>query len=242
MSEIKQLHHNGAQLYVRPDSSDFKAFREVIVKQGYQHGFRDTKARFEIMPGEMWLDLGANIGAFTVWAGLRGAKIMSYEPEAACFEMLKANIELNRVIAQPIQAAVVAGDQKTMKLSVGEPGNEWRSSVLKFKSSAQKIATQKVDCLNIKKVLTPEIAGVKMDIEGAEIEILQKLEDYKNVHKLVFEWHFDHNNETAVFWAVIKKLQQHFLLVKHAKIPADLKYYNFFPPATIVYCLGRKNG
>lgn len=233
--KLKQLHWAGVNLLVRPGTSDFKAFKEVIVRHGYSKGFAGSEVRFEIMPGEQWLDLGANIGSFAVWAGQRGARVSAYEPEDSCFAMLEANILLNRLDnITAVKAAVVGNGESEMQLYVGEPGSEWRSSLYKFKSPI----VQKVKCLQVADVLAAgNFDGVKMDIEGAELDILANLKSWGSVKKLVFEYHFDVNNSMEVFYRNIEQLRRHFDFVRHAKFPADLKYYDFFPPATKVYCL-----
>src|SRR5260221_7891101 len=46
--------------------------------------------------GEMFADVGANVGAFTVLAaGVAGAKAVSFEPSPTTFEMLSRNVRVN---------------------------------------------------------------------------------------------------------------------------------------------------
>jgi len=47
-------------------SSDEKAVREVVEKKSY------LRREFQIAAGERWLDLGGNVGAFTVFS-LKGS-------------------------------------------------------------------------------------------------------------------------------------------------------------------------
>ena len=43
----------------------------------------------------VWLDLGGNIGTFTVNVLAKGCKVYTYEPEPNNYKLLKKNIDLN---------------------------------------------------------------------------------------------------------------------------------------------------
>ena len=85
-----------------------------------------------------------------------------------------------------------------------------------------------------------------MDIEGAEVEILenfsQDLSAWKHVKQLVFEYHYDRRDEKGSFSSmkrfhnIISQLKQHFTSVKHRSIPDHLEYYTFYPPSILVAC------
>jgi hypothetical protein len=76
--------------------------------------------------------------------------------------------------------------------------------------------------------------GCKLDIEGAEIEILQAA-DFGGLRKLVLEWHFDYERRTDVYLAVLRRLGEHFSEVSGRKVPPGVDY-DWFPPAAIVRC------
>ena len=84
--------------------------------------------------------------------------------------------------------------------------------------------------------------GVKMDIEGSEIEILEhiSIQDWEkwNTKKLVFEYSFDRDKSIPRFFAIINNLKKYFTIVKYLKgiNPNELEY-NYYPPMTIVYCI-----
>lgn len=55
--------------------------------------------------GELLFDVGANVGMYTIYAGVRGVKVLAFEPEAQNYAVLCRNIQLNRlnqVIAFPV--------------------------------------------------------------------------------------------------------------------------------------------
>jgi FkbM family methyltransferase len=52
-------------------------------------------------PGEVLVDVGANVGMYTVWAAkTRGVKVYAFEPEAQNYALLNRNIQLNDIGAQ----------------------------------------------------------------------------------------------------------------------------------------------
>jgi FkbM family methyltransferase len=50
-----------------------------------------------LRPEDTFVDVGANIGVYTVVAALRGARVLAFEPNANARGMLSANLALNRV-------------------------------------------------------------------------------------------------------------------------------------------------
>jgi FkbM family methyltransferase len=75
--------------------------------------------------GDVLYDIGANVGMYSIYAGMRGAKVYSFEPESANFSVLNQNICLNgignRVIAYPL---ALSDEERldTLRLSAVEPG------------------------------------------------------------------------------------------------------------------------
>ena len=73
-------------------------------------------------------DIGANIGVFSLYAGLKPtARVLAFEPAAGSFALLSRNIELNGM-AERISAycAALAGDTKLDSLNMANtaPGSD----------------------------------------------------------------------------------------------------------------------
>ncbi len=51
----------------------------------------------QIQPGEVLYDVGANVGVYTIYAGVRGAKVFAFEPESSNYYCLSKNILLNKI-------------------------------------------------------------------------------------------------------------------------------------------------
>jgi len=223
---MKKLKHKDIECYVREGTTDEKAFNEVVVKNNY------LKKNFDIKKGETWLDLGGNIGTFSLVVFSKGGYPICYEPEKSNIEMIKKNFKLMNVKGEIIPKAVIGTKQKKMYLSLGvKKSNFWRNSLVKnWKGNFYE-----VECINFDHVINEKIDGIKMDIEGSEFDILSIDRDWKNVKKLVLEYHFDMNDSVDFFRKIIDKLSVHFPNVKYSKIPEGIKKYNFFPPCKIVF-------
>jgi FkbM family methyltransferase len=50
-----------------------------------------------LRPGDRFVDVGANIGVYSVVAGVRGARVLAFEPNGTARAMLAANLTLNHI-------------------------------------------------------------------------------------------------------------------------------------------------
>lgn len=222
---------------IRPDTTDIKVIDEVIHRNSYQKRSID----FFIGEGQSWLDLGGNIGTFAVLALSLGAqKVICYEPEPENFELLSLNLRLNDFELgryQLHQSAVSAeGANEPIELYICRGDyNKYRHSLIKIRGRP----TIKVDCVSLDQVRKayPEINAIKMDIEGAEIEILEKYDNWWGIDKLVFEYSFDVDPSIPRFLNIIEKLKKSFSTVHYTKVKADESEYKYYPRATMVFCL-----
>jgi FkbM family methyltransferase len=220
---------NGIKFYYREGMSDLKTFEEVIGNQVY------LKKGMTISNGERWMDCGGNVGAFTLLACSKGAKVKVYEPDPYNCEMIKKNLQLNGFEAQVEQAALVHNDLKEVVLFIGNNGNVWRNSIVK-KWNNKGI---KVPCLNFESE-AKNMDCCKMDIEGAEMLILENTN--KVFKKLVYEWSFDIDPSLSRCWSLIESQAKHYNInyEKHRICHDDKResvwQKHWFPACTNVFC------
>jgi FkbM family methyltransferase len=141
------------------------------------------------------VDLGANIGAFTLWASRRfpDAKIVSVEPFPSTFERLAKTIDENalgnRVKAQNIAVNGADGVVK-FDATVGR-----RSYCRSMVEDAGRTESIEVPCLSLSSLLDhhglPEIDCLKMDVEGGEYAILRGAspETLRRIRVITMEFH-----------------------------------------------------
>lgn len=177
------------KFYYRPDTSDEKVFTEIFEKKCYQKKSKN----FDIDIDETWIDLGGHIGLFAIYAISKGAKkVIVYEADPDNFNILKQNIQLNKLEnkIECYQSAVVAddilGDHKTINLWKSKNTSVNYRNSINEKSRGIKII---VPAIGFNSIITKNIDGLKIDIEGAEVDILtSNSSNYQNIKKLTFEF------------------------------------------------------
>jgi FkbM family methyltransferase len=138
-------------------------------------------------PSPVILDIGANIGAFAAWAALRwpGSIIHCYEPLPDNFELLRTNTAFlgNRVVLT--QCAV--GDPAHDKLFLGKHNCGEAS----FYQLGEQIPDW-VPVTTCHPSTLPKGQILKVDTEGAELEILSGLEEI-DFDVILLEYHSEDN-------------------------------------------------
>jgi len=127
-----------------------------------------------IKPGDVVVDLGANIGYFTlIFAGLVGehGHVFAFEPEAANFELLSRNVALNDYGNVTLAQKAVSSTNGTARLYVTENPTDHR-----LYDSHDGRAYVNVDTVRLGDFLAGKATSVdfiKMDIQGAEGRALE---------------------------------------------------------------------
>jgi FkbM family methyltransferase len=155
------------------------------------------------------LDLGGNIGAFTLDIFDKVKKVIVYEPEDVNYEFLSTNIEDNEaknIIAH--KQAVVGNDDKVRDFYLGKAPYYYSFLV---KHNRKRVP---VECVNINDVMKKyKPTKMKVDIEGSEWEVLINCTDFGSVDQIIFEYNFDMNmdlkNGFKRFNALKKHLKKH---------------------------------
>ena len=223
---------SGIRFYHRPGFSDLKTFEEVIGRKTY------LKRGLKIGAGEKWMDCGGNVGAFALLACKLGAKVTVYEPDPFNVDMIKRNLKLNGFEATVKQAALVHDDRKSVTLFIGNNSQVWRNSIVR-KWNNKGI---KVPCLNFDDE-AKGFDGCKMDIEGAEMPILENTA--ATFKKLVYEWSFDIDPSLTRLWSVIDKQKRDYRVeaawnsICYNDHRETVWQQSWFPACTNVFCFSK---
>lgn len=117
--------------------------------------------------GEVFADVGANVGAYTVLAsGVAGAKSVSFEPSPSTFRYLLQNIKLNDLSEKvtPLNVAVGSAEGR-LRLTEGL-GTE------NYVSPQPVSGGVEVDATTLDKTFVNAVpALIKVDVEGFETEV-----------------------------------------------------------------------
>ncbi len=171
---------------------------KFLVKKEYAFVFYATFIAGEyndlkIKKRDTVLDLGANVGDFTIKASklLKGTgKIIAIEPNHENIEILKINLELNDVKNAEIMEYAITDKDGYSYLSGDSVGAEVTDNI-----TNQKIRTMSVNSL-LEKLNHPKDIVVKMDIEGAERYFFNNQEFINSIREIVIELHGKENVET----------------------------------------------
>lgn len=141
------LHRTGASKVIYgnpPDYPEMLAWRQVLE------------------PGDLFLDVGANVGSYAIWAAELGAEVIALEPAAETFPLLVENIALNGYPIDAIQAAAGA------ECGIAQ-FTEGRDCVNRF----DPLGAVQTEVVTVDSLIDGRtVAGMKVDVEGSEIDVL----------------------------------------------------------------------
>jgi FkbM family methyltransferase len=191
----------GLKLYIETPE-EFFILKEVFVEKDYNLLSNESSVVF---------DIGMNIGISSLFFGLQKnvEKIYSFEPVVNTYEQAVYNVFLNENLSPKIEAYNIGLGANTRIEKVlynpqakGNCGIRLEASLVIDKDNAKEI---EINIQDISIVLphlfakhTQQKIVLKIDCEGAEYEILQKLDESKilnNIDILLIEWH-DRGSET----------------------------------------------
>jgi FkbM family methyltransferase len=168
-------------VYLRIDTSDFCAYRDILI---FRTKFYDPE-----IPGfnpTTIVDAGAHIGMASILFALKypSARIIAIEPENSNFGALIRNTSPYKNIT-PIQAALWREDGQ---VALG-PSNAHPKGAFRIDQNGQ----QSVRAITMDTVMHEtgivSIDLLKVDIEGAEIEVFESCPWIKNVQITAIELH-----------------------------------------------------
>lgn len=136
--------------------------------------------------GRTVIDIGANVGAFSIWAGLHNAaKVIAVEPEPGNLAVLRTAIAANPAHTSRVEvigAAVVHDSTKVKKVRMDSTGGGAHS----VKAAKGDVTVPTISFADL--LAGHEDVLLKVDVEGAEYDFL-KGDPLAQVARLVAEWH-----------------------------------------------------
>ena len=127
--------------------------------------------RHHLRPGDLFIDVGANIGIYTLFALDLGAEVIACEPDPHNAQRLQENLALNGFTAEVVQKAV--SDRKGI-LRFTQGLDSYNHLVLDGAPPEEIPATVEVEATTVDDLLGDRVAaGLKIDVEGAERLVLE---------------------------------------------------------------------
>jgi len=137
----------------------------------------------EFAPEDVLVDVGANVGMYTIWAAkTRGSRVIAFEPEAQNYALLNRNIALNQLGGQAKAYCLALSDQagySELHLSSLQLGGSCHSlgEPVDFKHQpmhpaySQGCVAARLDDL-VAAGVVPMPAHIKIDVDGFEPKVI----------------------------------------------------------------------
>ncbi|MCG6885826.1 MAG: FkbM family methyltransferase [Proteobacteria bacterium] len=140
------------------------------------HEFEDMSFLLHFLrPGDLFVDIGANIGSYTVLASkVAGAHTITIEPVPSAFAALTDNILLNDIQGRVrTENFAVGSENRMLTFSLDrDTGNHAIPEKVGYKGSTTTVACRRLDDLLDDEV--PKL--IKIDVEGFETEVINGAE------------------------------------------------------------------
>lgn len=216
---------NGLKFKVRAGTSDRNILNEVFIEDFYEK-------EFNVKRGDVVVDIGANIGAFTILAaGKKAGKVYSFEPFKQNYELLKQNVALNSFTNVDAINKAVYNKEGEKKLILAGGGNFGGNSFAKDHWQTKESENyETVKTISLNKFLTEKriqrIDILKIDCEGSEYEILfnASKKTLSKIKKITMEFHNFKDNKDST--KLVEFLKENQFEVKHTdlELPTGMLY------------------
>lgn len=144
---------------------------------------RELRAVFRALgPGTLAVDCGANVGRVTTLLAARGAEVYAFEPNPHAFAVLSTRHAANRRVHCLENAVAASAGPARLHLHANAPADAvaWStgSSLLESKPNVDPATFVEVETVDLDAFLASlrrDLQVLKLDVEGTEIEILERL-------------------------------------------------------------------
>ena len=122
---------------------------------------------YQLKGKDVVVDVGANIGYYTLLMATKAKKVYALEPDQTCFEILKKNVEENK-LKNVVLLNVAAGAKKEIKKLIKDSENLGNSHLGSGKGVS-------VNCERLENILINEhkIDLIKIDTQGWEPAVIE---------------------------------------------------------------------
>jgi len=177
ISVLNFIHQDGDVVVIHDDGVKFSL---PISGQNWEIEYEWINGRFfepreiaylkeHIPPNSTFLDIGSNVGNHAVFIAKHrpDVQVVVFEPEPRGVEILKTNMEINKVenVDMSMLGFAVSDSEEPIYL-------QFRNSVTSTRRSTDSLGI-KVPSVTLSQLLNENTRFVKMDIEGMEIDVLR---------------------------------------------------------------------
>lgn len=166
-AKAKIINSGMGRFETRPGSLDFQ-----YVNYAYE---LDIKRFIEKEQFDIFFDIGACLGEYSVWLGKKGKRCIAFEPVSHSYSMIQRNIKLNN-LEKNVQACNYGLGSKHsiefFELNTINPGSNKRVDTAG--SNTEKIEINSLDEIYSTFNINPsDRILIKIDVEGMELDMLE---------------------------------------------------------------------
>jgi FkbM family methyltransferase len=141
----------------------------------------DTRSFIDVYlrPGDVFLDIGANVGLYTIAAARivgPAGEVHAFEPCSRTFARLEENVRLNRLRSVFCHQLALSNENAEAELALAIDGYDaWNSLGKPYMGEtggSEKVRTVTLDSFVSDHSLTGRITAIKIDVEGWEKHVL----------------------------------------------------------------------
>jgi FkbM family methyltransferase len=194
---------------------------EIFIKRIYTPSFLQVK------PSDVVLDIGANIGVFSLYAAKCGASLVySLEPLYQNTALISKNFKINKLKEPIIIRKAVSDTNGVSDFYLGDLDSHGRLLENDYKTEINN--KKKVKTIKLTEIFArydiKRIDFLKIDCEGGEGNIIQSLsgKDWSKISKISLEYHDDVS--TLSHQKIIELLERAHFKVQIQKIDKTLGY------------------
>lgn len=189
--------------------SDDKVIGQRIALNKYEK-YETAMILSQINEKSVVVDVGANIGYYTILTAKIAKKVYAFEPEKRAFEILQRNVRQNKLKNVVLINKAVGSENKKVRIKKNK-NNFGDSRVVTGKD---------IDCIKLDNLIREKIDVVKIDVQGYEFEVWKGMTkivkkdkpvifmeiDRKNIPKIKTDYKFiwSINDFAEVPWPIYK--------------------------------------
>jgi FkbM family methyltransferase len=208
------------KLYIR-DKTDLWGFL-----QNGEYEPQETKIVKDLVkPGNICLDIGANIGYYTVLMSKLGGRVWSFEPEPSNVELLRKNVEINNIYAHVFDIAI-SDDSGEQNLYLSDASHGMHRMYKSVHTGKKPI---KINAGQIDRFEFPKLDFVKIDVEGTELSVIKGMINTINKTKpnMMIEFHpptlVEAGTDPQYLYDLLQKLCYSIYLIPDLDNPISFK-------------------
>ena len=246
---LKRIYENhpkrvfGFQIYLNP--RDFSPVSTSIATSGWLNLPLTALMKKVLKPGMTVVDVGANLGYFTLLAAkiVEHGHVYAFEPEQTNFELLSKSVSVNDLGNVDIYQKALCAKEGLIKLYLSDPMQPQSHSIT-FQEGRRSINVASTNLDSFwKSVGRPKIDFLKIHVGGAEATVLMGAAEVLQEAKPLIVTMFVPDNQAneRLLWDRLLSLYDSYELVNSPLLVKPIKPASIFKLGTIELLLTPKS-